>query len=215
MKTSNPRKHYDWLVWPQAYFDMAIIGCNWLIETSRDEMYGRPKNSKIHQSIQPSEYLVLPIVYNLKHGIELCLKGLLAVFQGEYDGNNHDLISLLNLLISKIMEKGKLSAERTKILQALDSDVRGVIEKYYLGCYFGEGRYKNRPDIKNQAERYPETKSDESYDIPESFSCWIQASIGEQKPSDKVDIESIKNDILRLKEILSNKMGRQISFKKI
>lgn len=215
MKISNPRKYYDWLVWPQAYFDMTIIGCDWLTETSRCDMYGRPKNSKIHQSTQPSEYLVLPIVYNLKHGIELYLKGLLAVFQGKYDSGSHDLISLLNLLISEIIKKGKPSAEKIKILQSLDGEAREIIQRYYFGCYFGENRYKNCPDIKNQAERYPETKSDESYDIPESLSCWVRVSIGEKKPLDKIDIESIKHDILKLREILRRGVGISISFKKI
>jgi len=215
LKEFDKQKGFDWLVWPQAYFDAAIIGCDWLIETSRHEIHGRPKNSEIYQSIQPSQYLVLPIIYNFKHGIEIYLKGLLAVFQGEYDNNNHDLISLLNLLISRIREKGKSSAEKTKILQALDGDVRKIIKRYYFGLYLGGNRYQDCPDIKNQAERYPETKSGDSYDIPDSFSCWVQTSVGKEKPLNEIDIESIKDDISKIKSILRNTVGKQISFKKI
>lgn len=213
LKKSNVERGFDWLILPQAYFDMALVGCDWLIETIRNEKYGASEKSTIHQSIQPLQYFVLPIVYNFKHGIELYLKGLLVDFRGEYDDKSHDLISLLNLLISKIIENSKSLDEKTKILKTLDSEVRKIIEKYYLGLYFGENRYKNYPDIQNEAERYPEAKSGHSY-IPESFSCWVQIS-GEQRPSDGVDVESIKNEILELKEFLRNAVGKQISFKKI
>ncbi len=193
-KKSDPKKTYDWEVWPQAYFDLAIIGCDWLLNELLNKEYAHSKGSEAHKSIQFADYTILPIVHNFKHGIELYLKALSILVGGEYEGSNHDLITLLNILIVKINGK-KQTTKRDEVLKILDEDLRSIIERYYFGTYLSNNRYKARPDVNNQAERYPETNA---YQIPEPLLCWRAMSLSKEKPTNKIDVEQIKNDIIKL-----------------
>lgn len=216
LKKSNPKKTYNWEVWPQAYFDLAIIGCDWLLDELLNKEYARSENSKTYKSIQLADYTILPIVHNFKHGIELYLKALSILMGGEYDGSNHDLIILLNTLIVRINEK-KQNTKRDEVLKILDEDVRLIIERYYFGTYLFNNRYKVMPDVNNQAERYPETNA---YQIPEPLLCWRAISLSKNKPTNKIDVEQIKNDIIKLygskKQYgILRQIGADISFNRL
>jgi len=213
---SNPKKTYNWEVWPQAYFDLAIVGCDWLLDELLNKEYLRSKNSKTHKPIQPVSCVILPIIYNFKHGIELYLKALGILIGGEYDNKNHDLINLLNFLITKIRERSQTS-KKDKVLKILDEDARLIIEKYYFGTYLFNNQCKNRSDVSNQAERYPETNA---YKIPDTPSCWRAMSLSENKPVNKINVEQIKDDIIKFygtdkRYGILRQIGADISFNRI
>lgn len=105
--------------------------------------------------------MLLPVVFNLKHGIELYLKAMIMRMNKNQEyPQSHDLIELLNVLTCLLQDQNFDSS----VIETLDGDVRNIVEKYYYGLY-AFSKYRNRPDKNNEAERYPERKQQSCYEI--------------------------------------------------
>jgi hypothetical protein len=203
-------KKYEWLISPQVYFLSAKILCDNLIKEIKREEFGSGDFYEQYLYRNPVEYLIYPIIYNFKHGIELYLKAIGNICDGAYD-INHDLIDLLNTLISKIAKR-KQTTKRDKTLQNLNNKVRTIIEKYYFGLYVPAIKHKTCPDKSNMAERYPENKNN-IYKIPDLFKftnnkkeveCWVTEKL----------LNEIKEDIEEIYSIFE-KIAPDITFKRV
>ena len=165
-KKSDSNKHYDWLMSADMYLASAIILLNELSISYPSPMKCFGNDQRIGQlcgftSCNPDYEILMPIIFNLKHGVELFLKALKMVLNIEDDYlPGHDSIDLLNDLIRELEFQKKDKA----IIEVLNKDVRKIIEKYYYGIYaFSEN--KSKSDKNNEAERYPEYKNCNCYEI--------------------------------------------------
>ena len=81
------------------------------------------------------------------------LKGIGNIWDQDYE-HSHDLIFLLNTLINKLNKESELSF----VSNVLETKLRPVIDKYYFGLYIPSNNSKNMPDLRNESERYTESK---------------------------------------------------------
>ncbi|OIO29018.1 hypothetical protein COX93_00255 [Candidatus Nomurabacteria bacterium CG_4_10_14_0_2_um_filter_30_12] len=166
MKKSNKDKHYNWLMGADMYLAASIILCKEMLIFYKSPNSIFNSDQRIDKkcgftSNNPDYEMLLPVIFNLKHGIELYLKAL--TMQTDINlvySQSHDLIALLNILILKIKDNHISNS----MLKILDYDIRKIVEKYYFGLYaFAQERVY--PDINNEAERYPEYKNPNCYKI--------------------------------------------------
>src|SRR5437868_1070285 len=90
---SKSSRHYEWLVMPDSYFAISLVLCRkipaW--QFPQDIVNGSDIFTELgFRSGHPNYELIYPIIFNLKHGIELYLKGLGNIDHGEYQ-HEHDL----------------------------------------------------------------------------------------------------------------------------
>ncbi len=169
---SNPKETgYDWALFPQFYFLSAKILCKKLqdgadamdrltvqkpfLNSSICDDYGFPLHSNYH--------LIFPIIFNVKHGIELYIKTLGNLDRDEYLPI-HDYKKLLNYLIDDVKQP-----DNKVIFEKLKSEIWTIIKKYYFGTYIPENMEWDA-DIQNQAERYPHREK--CYKIPYNYD-WV------------------------------------------
>ncbi|MFH1534143.1 MAG: hypothetical protein ABID64_04395 [Nitrospirota bacterium] len=168
----NPKETgYDWAIFPQFYFLSAKILCKKIQDNL--EFIGKPGfkkiffNSKISTEYKfpghPNSYLIFPIIFNLKHGIEIYIKTLSNLDHDKYL-TEHDYKKLFNYLIDNAKNKKNKS-----IFEKLKKDIWPIISKYYFGTFIQEN-IEWDGDIQNQAERYPHREN--CYKIPSNFH-WI------------------------------------------
>lgn len=187
-KTSKSNKHYDWAIMPNSYIATALLLNEQLLKYTND--FNIPIGSEIFKMLKfssshPNYELVLPMVFNFKHGIELSVKYLGVVDYGKYQ-NCHDLKELTQLLKSEA--KG---TRNQKVVDDLYFKIWPIIKKYYYGRYIPLKRKSGAPDRDNQAERYPEYEGklkgknrQKVYRIPDRGE-WVTKSV----------LSSIKKDI--------------------
>src|SRR5680860_220525 len=170
-KKSDKTKHYHWLMGADMFLASSVILCDQMLMS-----YVSPKKMNCLNNIQqidkrcgftsanPDYEMLMPVIFNLKHGIELYLKALIMQIglEQEYP-QSHDLLSLLNSLIEKIGKKQFVESDCKTIL---DEKLRNIIEKYYFGTY-AFSVDQSHPDTNNEAERYPEYRNNVCYKIDE------------------------------------------------
>lgn len=193
---SNKNKHYHWLMSADMYFATTVILCKKLEESFISDINCLNDDQKIGKycgfnSSNPDYELLMPIVFNLKHSIELYLKALSMIFESSNQYvPNHDLENQLNDLISVLNSKGVDGG----LLKLLDEDIRQVINKYYYGTYAFNNTNIN-PDLKNEAERYPEVANKGCYKIQDLYSI-----------VDRNLIVKIKEDAIYLRNTLRDEI---------
>jgi len=153
-KEFKEEKTYEWLIIPQSYLQAALMNARILKEKNpvfaKDEGKDSTLDSIYGNYSQDSKYLIFPIIFNFKHGIELYLKSISGIDKSEFI-YGHDLKKLLE----KIKENKKI-----KISKELES----TIKKYY----YSKLLLKNKePDEKNQFERYPQDSPYDKIDFSE------------------------------------------------
>lgn len=172
MKKSSPSKHYSWLMGADMYLATSVILCEEMLKSyvSPKKLNCLNSDQKIDKkcgftSVNNDYEMLMPVIFNFKHGMELYLKALIMqVDPNQEYPTTHDLLRLLDNLIVAI--KNTDNIKKKDILEILDKQLRSLIEKYYYGLY-AFSSYKIEPDIKNEAERYPEYKNENCYKIGE------------------------------------------------
>lgn len=197
LSISDSNKHYNWLMIADMYFAATVILCKELKNS-----YISPQNTLNNNtqrigkkcgftSSNPDYELLMPIVFNMKHAIELYLKSLIMIFEKENKyPQTHNLIELLDKFLSILKEK-KLNGNTIKLL---NYKIRKIIERYHFGIY-AFTRKKDRPDLYNEAERFPEYKNIKCYEIKKLYT--------------KVDrnlINKIESDCISLRNDLRDKV---------
>ncbi len=164
---SNSSKHYNWIVSADMYLASSVLLAKELIKSF-------PSYNNIFNPIQqigkkcgfsssnPDYEILLPIVFNLKHGVELYLKALIMNIDKDKEyPHEHNLKKIIDSLNNKLKGEIELKNELIKLV--------GIINKYYYGTY-AFTKEKNSPDINNEAERYPELRNKDCYEICNLFS---------------------------------------------
>ena len=137
----NKKREYEWLVISQSYFQCALVNARILREKLGN--FAITENSPLDFCLkkmygdypQENVYLIFPIIYNFKHGIEIYLKSIIGIKNSEFD-KNHNLLDLL--------ETADIRDEKRKF----------IIKKYALSHLLLPHNKKN--DIYNEFERYPQ-----------------------------------------------------------
>lgn len=92
-------KKYDWVFFAQNYFLISRLACQELL-SEREKKHGKSSNPDV--PYQPAD-LYVPILFNIKHGIEVFIKALGVFAYGEYE-EEHDIKTLFNNAKKRISE---------------------------------------------------------------------------------------------------------------
>lgn len=148
----NNKREYEWLVISQSYFQCALMNARILKEELRN--FAITEDSPLDFCLKkiygdyPQEpaYLIFPIIFNFKHGIEIYLKAITGIKKSEFD-KNHNLLDLL--------ETAGIKDEKSKC----------IIRKYAFSHLLLSRNEKC--DVKNEFERYPQgSPYDDSWLFP-------------------------------------------------
>ena len=109
-KKSDKTKHYNWLMGADMYLATSVILCDEMLKSyvSPKDLECLNDDQKIDKrcgftSCNPDYEMLMPAIFNLKHGIELYLKALTMKINPKQEySQNHDLLILLNSLINEI-----------------------------------------------------------------------------------------------------------------
>lgn len=203
---SNPKKHYEWCVMPQVYIatSLKIHKAIEIEKNLYDSPISYNICDEVDISGHADYHFIYPVVYNFKHGIELWLKGIGNINHVEYL-YSHDLFKLFNFTKNKLENNynnliDKYNAIKdadTKVfneckeqgikiigkpndfknhLNEFSTNVWPIIKKYYYGTYISSNACQNKPDLQNEAERYPEVSRPKVYKIPFDYS-WVTYDI--------------------------------------
>lgn len=165
----DKKRSYDWLIVAQSYLEMVLFSTRFLMELKTPYARGKGPITDLIDRLkgtyyQDDNYLIFPILYNFKHGIELYLKAIEGIPNQEFT-RGHNL------------------EELTKILGSEVPKVKKIIEKYaYCQFLLPEN---DRLDDQNQFERYPQRTP---YDNWESVS-WTN-EVGEAVP--QLELKSLE-----------------------
>lgn len=147
---------YEWFFYANSYLGLARIGCLELIKQGY-----REKNSLINDLLYGSEYsqlklLLIAIFFNIKHALELFIKGAGVNLDKKY-WEEHDIDFLLADLEKRIKSlnifknKDEISS-KVLALKPVISD--------YLSCYLLDGVRKMKyRDFHNLVFKYPESRN--------------------------------------------------------
>lgn len=159
---------YQWLSFAQSYLLLAREACQELLD-SRATKHSKVVSSDWNLPYQPAD-LFIPIIFNVKHGIEIFLKTLCLVSGKEYIGDSHDLYQLFEDLKAKIpvnlspvndKDGNVVSEDEIKQFPDRMSSLEKVILKYHH-CEVLNGanrRVINIYDRLNDVFRYPDNKA--------------------------------------------------------
>jgi hypothetical protein len=114
----------NWFIYSVVYLDLADAGCvRWL--TQKDK----------------NNWLVIPIVYNVKHAMEITLKAFKRISSDEDVDKSHDLLKLFKNLKSVLKNKIKNKDNRKELSDILNK-LEVLVYKYYglfiIRQYFAE-----------------------------------------------------------------------------
>ena len=174
------------------YMAACIILCDEMLYSFISPIASLNNTQQIDKKIgftsrNPDYEMLLPAVFNFKHGIELYLKSLILVAKNsqtyEFENKSHNLKCLVDKLSSLLKDN-----ELIKKLGELER----IVDKYYYGTYAFVNEFdRSKPDINNEAERYPEYKNNSCYQIKSLY----------EKVSQEI-IESIIKDCKDSQKIL-------------
>ena len=137
MKKSE-QTHYEWLFYAMSFLGLAKIGCKELIDQKyRDR---KPLTENLLYDTE-SRFLLIAIFFNVKHALELFIKGLGVIIDRNYR-NIHNLNDLLKDLEIKVKELFK-NKKDDKVFQEIE-DIKSIVKKYI-----------RLEDYKNELFRYP------------------------------------------------------------
>lgn len=147
-QTTLSRKN-QWAFVAKSYLALAYIG---LQELKNKKYFNREKISILRLGqwqVYDAQLLLIPVIWNFKHAIELVLKAHDVTFQGKYS-KTHNVKSLKDELAKTldINEKDENFDEFAK-----------TIDKYYQLKFFGGKLLTSSQifDIDNDVFRYPES----------------------------------------------------------
>lgn len=144
-KTAEERHLYDWAVMPDAHFASTIILCNELLPTLNKFYSGNLFPDLGLFGDHPSYELFKPIIYNMRHAIELYLKYFARAIDKDLFQATHNYPCLKGAIMH-YFDKNELWGKALPIM-----------DKYYFGNYADMDL--NVGDLKNTRERYPNKSS--------------------------------------------------------
>ncbi len=169
-------KYVAWIRPAKGYLEAMKLCCQELLDPKRNRLEDDPSAPEGWEMGYYVENLISPIIYNIKHGIEVFLKGILFRF-GAPNEKTHDLRSLFNEIKRIVldtpwqpinMESGQTVIDlreidriKTEVLAKLEP----LIEYFYNNRILTEKLgMKDMPDPKNELFRYPNMRGDAPFD---------------------------------------------------
>lgn len=212
-------RNFDYLYFARAYLIIAFLGTEKVLQDIKikNEKYNNPLAKEEGDKLFPdfvlmNKYLIAPILYNVKHSIEVFLKST-SLFLGDDFEEKHDL----KLLFSKIkikLSKLNLSEKEKNLLIEKVEQLEKLIIKFHQNVFLKNKIAGNfiMEDIMNDVFRYPDNKAKISLDF---FNIFHQFTASE--------IQEIQNDLRNLyelfyevgKTILEEKHGARFRIYKI
>lgn len=157
MKKSE-QTHYEWLFYAISFLGLAKIGCKELIDQKHRDKKSLTEDLLYGTKESNSRFLLISIFFNLRHALELFIKGVGVNIDGNY-WNTHDLDNLLKDLESRVKNLFK-NRNEDKVFQKIE-ELKSIMKKYI-----------RLEDYGNVLFRYPNSKIDNSYTtkVPEILS---------------------------------------------
>ena len=145
---------WRWYYYAQSYFLLANLACQHLSDP-HDKYSKAIGAEELFPSLKyNNKDLIIPIIFNIRHGIELFLKGIMRQLkvplphQEEKSRSGHNLQKLYNKLIENIGDKKELNSSMLSLLKELES----LIEKWKT--------FAGYDDPQNIFFKYPEEKKE-------------------------------------------------------
>ncbi len=185
-KTDN--KKFDYLYFARAYLLLAFLGTEELLKCINNKNKNKENKNSLAKDegdelvpdfVLMNNYLVAPVLYNLKHSIEIFLKVTSLFFEDDFD-EKHDI----KLLFSKIkgkLNKLKLDKENKNEFIKKVGDLEKLIIKYHKNIFL-ENKISSSftmEDIKNDVFRYPDNKAKINLDFDKIFPLFTVGDIKE------------------------------------
>lgn len=169
-KIRKIKKEYEWSMFAQSYFTTALISAESLLDYLQHENINTSwKYSNI--LVSSPRYLLIPIVYNLRHACELYLKYINKFYDDTILRGGHDLTTLSSNLIGKIRDNPETN-EFAPIL----NNLLLLFEKYQNGLFLPTNN-SFPSDKKNEASRFPEAFN-ETWEYDEFFKLDNESASG-------------------------------------
>lgn len=133
----NKNREYEWLVISQSYFQCALMNARMLRRELGD--FSIDNNSPLKEIYgdypQSPDYLIFPVIFNFKHGIEIYLKSIIGMSNADFN-KEHNLVNLL------------------KESTINDKEIKNTVEKYAYSRLLLPSN--NKLDKENTFEKYPQ-----------------------------------------------------------
>jgi hypothetical protein len=201
------KKGNEWLYFSQSYLSFAKLGCQELLTPGHSKFNS---NNRFYYSERD---ILIPILFNVKHGIEIFIKTLCIFLYGNYNGDSHDIKSLFLELEQKIREsfqsnkikpveknKDKITEDDIGEIMHILKELERIINEFYEIIIL-EKNIKNSATIKDKENdflRYPDSKS--------LTVNWKKIFSSIDKPGDSTKPKEILNSIDVLQKSF-NKLG--------
>jgi len=194
----NKDKNDDWIYFSQSYLQIAKLACQELIG---------PKHNKRDNDNTFWEYhiedLIIPIIYNTKHGIEIFIKTISLIIDNKYD-EGHDIHKLFYGLKQKIKKLDlkpraiggdKITKEMINNFPKHIDETEQLVKEFYGVLLLKPGIKDDFVvyDVKNDIFRYPENKT------------LVQINWGKVLPRFNIDeVKKLKAGIEKLYDLLND-----------
>lgn len=172
---------YEWILYAKSYLSLSRIG----IEELEGRKYVRQLSFE-HLFSYEAKHLLIPIIYNLKHGLELVLKSL-NVRVSKKILMSHNTVDLQSLLKESICAAGLKISKKEKIQQLADLTAKYYELNFWHGRMVATGIVR---DAKNDIFRFPDN------------SATFNLDRGKLKETSVAELEELKKDIKKLDNLL-------------
>lgn len=186
----DAEKKVGYTLFARAYLILSYRGSEEVFKKIKEGRFDNPFGEMVPDWVYEFNFLLAPVIFNLKHAIEIFLKGIARLTEGDFE-EKHDL----NLLFKDIERKTK----KYNIEGELQA-VKELIEKYYENRFMEdkiEGSF-TMEDRLNDVFRYPDNKA--------KFRLYFSFIFPKFKEK---DLEELQKDIKRL-YALFYKIGKKI-----
>jgi hypothetical protein len=187
----------DWIEYTDSFFALVKLGCDEIDNPRHSDKFGDIK-------IEYKDRINIAIMYNMKHAVELYLKTLIRIVDGDNIENirnlDHDLTASFKVLKNKLEDKeiekvifslknnkdelmGFAKQELNRVTEeSMLNDIKKIVSYYNNFEFFTKNTGKL--DKKNTAFKYPENDLSESLLVKTiSFNY------------ESLDIEQIRKDV--------------------
>lgn len=159
----NKNNKNAWLYFSQSYLQIAKLACQELIE---------PKHNKHDDNVSWKyhiEDLIIPAIYNTKHGIEIFIKTINLIIDNTYN-EGHDIHKLFDELKQKIKKLNlkphtvgddKITQKMIDNFPKHIDEIEQLVKEFYE-VHLLKTKIKDDfvvYDVKNDIFRYPENKA--------------------------------------------------------
>jgi len=179
-KEGRRTKEKGWYIFVNSYLMFSKIGCEQL-------------QSKKKRLTTNKKYIVIAIIYNLKHSLEIILKAFTRTLNKDIDKSDqiHDIEKLFSSFKKKIPKKDKtLNRQVDNLKKIITKYIElNFLNEYLKGCFLVN-------DIENKFLKYPENSA--------------QITVDYEKLLNQITKDNIKNieaDIKKLIKIIRDIKG--------